>query len=66
MCTDCECAAKYPHYGAYDCECLQCCARFVMAARPWLAKQEQALEFISRHKGAPSRERVLECIKEMT
>lgn len=48
----------------YDYRCVGCCARLVTSARPLRAAQEGHLAAIARHDNAPSRQQILQHIKE--
>lgn len=63
-CEECQKAEASRHHGVYLLTCVQCCARLVVSARPNKAHQEAMLIVIARTHGAPSRQRVLDCIKE--
>lgn len=63
-CPDCTKSAASRGYGVYTLTCVKCCARLVVSARPIKAHQEAMLIVIGKVQGAPSRQKVLECIKE--
>lgn len=62
-CPDCTTSATNPVHGVYDLECVMCCARLVVSARPHKRAQESMLETIRRVKGSPSRQAIMDCIK---
>ena len=64
-CQDCKKASEVKHYGCYDFECLDCCARLVASARPHRRQQESMLAAIARVEGSPKRKEILERIKNI-
>lgn len=50
--------------GAYDLNCVACCARLVISARPSKKHQESMLAAIAGYKDGPTREQVIEAIKQ--
>jgi hypothetical protein len=63
MCEHCKIAITQI-CPVYDLECVGCCARLVVSARPWKSHQEAMLSVISRFEGAPIREDVINGIKK--
>lgn len=63
-CKECTKAAASKHHGVYQMTCLMCCARLVVSARFSKMHQEAMLAVIARTHGAPSRQQVLDCIRQ--
>jgi hypothetical protein len=63
MCAACQLAATSQHTGAYDFNCLGCCARLVASSRPNRKRQEAMLLVIGKFPGSPVREAILEKLK---
>ena len=63
MCKECKQAAIDKHHGGGLMQCLACCARLVISARPNKRFQEAMLAAIAMQKGAPERAQILEYIK---
>lgn len=63
-CPDCAKAASNKHHGGYRMQCLQCCARLVASARPSRPHQEVMLAAIARLPGAPTRQAILDRLKQ--
>mgnify|MGYP000213851792 CR=1 FL=1 len=64
-CYACDQAAIKPNCGSYDFSCVQCCARLVKHARPCKDLQEGHLAAIARNPLAPTRQEILDVLKEM-
>lgn len=62
-CKSCAAHLANPKSGLYQVDCLQCCARLVLSARPDKRKAEVMLAVIARHNGAPPRGEVLQAIR---
>jgi len=63
-CNECNKAKNNRLHGTYVRGCVRCCARLVISARPDKRQQLAILDFIERSKDAPSRAKILECVKE--
>lgn len=64
-CQDCTKAEASRFSGTYTLTCLMCCVRLVVSARPMgKSHQEAMLTVIARTQGAPSRQQVLECLRQ--
>lgn len=63
-CPDCEKAANTKHHGGYRMQCVRCCARLVASARPSRQHQEAMFAAIARFPGAPTRQEVLDCLRQ--
>ena len=63
VCKECKQAAIDKHHGGCLMQCLACCARLVISARPSKRFQEAMLAAIAMQKGAPTRAQILEHIK---
>ena len=64
-CPECTAAKTNPLHGVYQHTCVDCCARHVLAGRPLRKQQEQVLAVIAMNRNAPSRDRILQRVKEM-
>lgn len=63
-CPHCQQARNQAHAGGrYAFSCIDCCARLVASARPLRAMQEAHLAAIARFERSPSREQILEHIR---
>lgn len=51
--------------GAYHLACVRCCARLVRSARPLRAAQEAMLAAIAMRPGRPSRQQVLDALRQI-
>ena len=62
-CNYCEQAEKENH-GLYRMQCLSCCVRLVVSARPSRAHQEAMLAAIARYLDAPSKNEIINGVKK--
>lgn len=63
-CPACEAAAARPHSGAYRMQCLACCTRLVLSTHPNKKAAAGMLAAIERHRDAPGRDAILECVRQ--
>lgn len=62
-CRACESFARRPNSGAYRMQCLACCVRLVLSARPSREQAAVMLEAIARYPDAPKREQITAAVK---
>lgn len=62
MCRPCS-LAEEGMTGAYDFNCVGCCARLVADSRPEKGRQLAMLAVIEKFPGSPTREAILEKLK---
>lgn len=62
-CPACESFAQRPSSGAYRMQCLDCCARLVLSARPSRDQAAVMLDAIARYPDAPRREQITAAVK---
>lgn len=63
-CKQCESSNGRRTHGAYNLNCLDCCARLVASTRPDKAKAAAMLHAIARNREAPKRADILARVKE--
>lgn len=51
--------------GWYDRTCLDCCARLIVASRFSRERQETMFDVIAKVRNSPSREAILDKVKEL-
>ncbi len=64
-CVECENATSKGHKGTRNANCVDCCARAVISARPHKGHQENMIDALDRFKGSPGREMILERVKKL-
>lgn len=62
-CRACESFARRPSSGAYRMQCLACCVRLVLSARPSRDQAAVMLDAIARYQDAPKREQITAAAK---
>jgi hypothetical protein len=62
-CTACT-AAETGLTGAYDFNCLGCCVRLAGSTRPDKARAAAMLAVIAKFPGSPSRDKIIEKLKD--
>lgn len=62
-CFSCTQYSSNPLSGTYNLLCLACCRRLILSAHPLKHLAAGHLEAISRIKGAPNREQILNSLK---
>ena len=66
ICEACATRSANPRSGLYHLDCLDCCARLVMSARPCRRNQEAMLQLIESGRDRPTRESVLQRVRELS
>lgn len=55
-----DCQHEKPHN--YNFNCVSCCARLIMSARPSRMHQQRMFTAIEGFKGAPKKQEILNCL----
>lgn len=63
ICSACESFKQRPNSGAYRMQCLACCVRLVLSARPIQEQEAVMLDAIARYPDAPKREQITAAVK---
>ena len=64
-CEACAARSTNPLSGLYHLDCLDCCARLVVSARPSRRQQEAMLQLIESGRDRPTREAVVARVREL-
>ena len=62
-CDECKKAELNDRHGVYISNCVGCCARLVISARPSKTHQDSMFAAIDRMNGSPARQEIIDFIK---